>query len=117
MKVLIDRKSVLRQILKIDGEIKTLRRNPRYVRIKHNIHSIESRRFGSRIISIAVPDDPENVLEIKNNSQEMRDTLSRYKDMQTEYIVQLDDLAVRKANLQRQLFERPQGFSGAGKGI
>jgi hypothetical protein len=108
VKVLIDRKSVLREILKIEGEIKTMRRDPKYVRIKHGIFSIESRRFGSHTVSVAAPDDPETTLEIKNNSPEMKDTLSRYKEMRTEFDDQLDDLVVRKAKLQRQLFERPQ---------
>ncbi len=108
MKVLVDRKSLLREILRIEGEIKMKRRDPRYVWIKHNIFSLESRRFGSHTVSIASPDDPETTLEMRNNSQEMRDTLSRYKEMRTEFTDQLDDLVVRKAKLQKQLFERPQ---------
>jgi len=108
VKVLVDRKSVLREILKIEGEIKTMQRNPRYVRIKHSIFSIESRRFGANTVSIIAPDNPETTLELRNNSQEMRDTLSRYKEMRTEFTDQLDDLVVHKASLQRQLFARPQ---------
>jgi len=108
VKVLVDRKSVLREILKIEGDIKTMRRNPRYVRIKHHIFSLESRRFGSHTVSIAAPDDPGTILEMRNNSQEMRDTLTRYKEMRTEYTVQLDQMAARKAELQRQLFEPPK---------
>ena len=107
MKVLVDRKSLLREILKIEGEIKMKRRDPKYVWIKHNIFSLESRRFGSHTVSIASPDDPETTLEMRNNSQEMRDTLSRYKEMRTEFTDQLDELVVRKTKLQRQLFERP----------
>ncbi len=108
MKVLVDRKLVLRKILKIEGEIKKMRRNPRYVRIKHSIFSIESRRFGANTVSIIAPDDPETTLELRNNSQEMKDTLSRYKELRTEFTDQLDDLVVRNASLQRQLFARPQ---------
>ena len=106
MKVLVDRKSVLRKILRIEGEIKTMRRDPRYVRIKHNIFSLETRRFGSHTVSIAAPDDPETILEMRNNSQEMRDTLSRYKEMRTEFDDQVDELMARKTKLQRQLFAR-----------
>ena len=108
MKVLIDRKSVLREILKIEGKIKSMKRNPRYVRIKSSIFSLESRRFGSQTVSIESPDDPETTLEIRNNSQEMRDTISRYKEMRTEFDDQLDDLLIQKARLQKQLFRRPQ---------
>ncbi len=85
-----------------------MRRHPKYVMIKHNIFSIESRRFGSQTVSVASPDDPETTLEIKNNSQEMKETLSRYKEMRTEFDDQLDGLVVRKASLQRQLFAPPQ---------
>ena len=107
MKVLVNRKSLLRDILRIEGEIKTKRRDPKYVWIKHNIFSLESRRFGSQTVSIASPDDPDTTLEMRNNSQEMRDTLSRYKEMRTEFDDQVNELVVRKAKLQRQLFEHP----------
>jgi hypothetical protein len=108
VKVLIDRKLVLREILQIEGKIKTMRRNPKYVKIKSSIFSLESRRFGSHMVSIAAPDDPETTIDIKNNSQEMRDTISRYKEMRTEFDDLLDALMARKQSLQRQLFERPQ---------
>jgi hypothetical protein len=108
VKVLVDRKSLLREILRIEGEIKKKRREPRYVWIKHNIFSLESRRFGSHTVSIASPDDPEIILEMRNNSQEMRDILSRYKKLQSEFTVQLDEMAIRKAKLQNQLFMPPQ---------
>ena len=86
--------------------MKKKRRDPRYVWIKHNIFSLESRRFGAHTVSIASPDDPDTMLEMRNNSQEMRDTLSRYKEMQTVFIDELDELMVRKTKLQKQLFER-----------
>jgi uncharacterized protein YukE len=50
----------------------------------------------------------ETTLELRNNSQEMRDTISRYREMRVEFDDQLDELRVRKDRLQRQLFERPQ---------
>jgi hypothetical protein len=103
---LVDRKSLLREILRIEGEMKKKRRDPRYVWIKHNIFSLETRRFGSQTVSIASPDDPDTMLEMRNNSQEMRDTLSRYKEMQTEFTDELDEMVVRKTKLQKQLFER-----------
>ena len=106
MKGLVDRKSLLREILRIEGEMKKKRRDPRYVWIKHNIFSLETRRFGSQTVSIASPDDPDTMLEMRNNSQEMRDTLSRYKEMQTEFTDELDEMVVRKTKLQKQLFER-----------
>ena len=107
MKVLVDRKLLLREILKIEGEIKMKRRDPTYVWVKHNIFVLEGRRFGSHTVSIDSPDDPDTMLEMRNNSQEMRDTLSRYKEMRAEFDEKVDELVVRKVKLQRQLFERP----------
>ncbi len=86
--------------------MKKKRRDPRYVWIKHNIFSLETRRFGSQTVSIASPDDPDTMLEMRNNSQKMKDTLSRYKEMQTEFTDELDEMVVRKTKLQKQLFER-----------
>jgi hypothetical protein len=106
VEVLVDRKSLLREILRIEGEMKKKRRDPRYVWIKHNIFSLETRRFGSQTVSIASPDDPDTMLEMRNNSQKMKDTLSRYKEMQTEFTDELDEMVVRKTKLQKQLFER-----------
>ena len=104
MIVLIDRKSLLREILKIEEDIKKKRREPRYVWIKHNIFNLETRRFGAHTVSIASPNDPETILQMRNNSQEMRDTLTRYKEMQTEFTDQIVEMTARKATLQRQLF-------------
>lgn len=86
--------------------MKKKRREPRYVWIKHNIFTLESRRFGAHTISIASPDDPDTMLEMRNNSQEMKDILSRYKEMQAEFTDELDELVVRKTKIQKQLFER-----------
>ncbi len=96
------------EILKIEDDIKTMKRNPRFVKIKRNIDSLETRRFGVRTVSIAAPDNMETTLELRNNSQEMRDTISKYREMRVEFDDQLDELRGRKERLQRQLFERPQ---------
>ncbi len=96
------------EILKIEDDIKTMKKNPRFVKIKRNIDSLEMRRFGVRIVSVAAPDNMETTLELRNNSQEMKDTISRYREMRIEFDDQLDELRGRKERLQRQLFERPQ---------
>ncbi|MBA7694985.1 hypothetical protein ES703_103602 [subsurface metagenome] len=108
VKFLIDRKSILLEILKIEGEIKTMNRNPRFVKIKRNIDSIETRRFGARTVSVEAPDDMGTILELRNNSQEMKNTISRYREMWTDFDNQINQMIVRKTRLQGQLFERPQ---------
>jgi len=107
MKRLSNRKSILREILIIDNKIKKKRRDPKYIWIKHNILSLESSRFGSNLINIASPKDPDIILQIKNNSQEMRNILLCYKEMQTEFDIEVKELLVYKKKLQKQLFARP----------
>lgn len=104
MNVLINRKALLREILQIERDIKKMKRNPRYVRIKSNINNLESKRFGSQIVSISAPDNPEITLEIRNNSQKMKDIILKYKEMRSEFDDRLDELVIRKSQLQKQLF-------------
>ena len=107
MKVLVDRKLLLRDILRIESDIRKMRRDPTYVWIKHNIFSLETRRFGAHTVKIASPDDPETTLEMRNNSQKMKDTLSRYKELRIEFTDKIDVMVSRKTELQKQLFDRP----------
>jgi hypothetical protein len=46
-------------------------------------------------------------LELRKNSTEMKDTISRYKELRTEFDDQLNDLIKQKGMLQIQLFKRP----------
>ena len=107
MNEIINRKSVLTEILNIERKITTMKRNPRYVQIKSSIFSLESRRFGNHLVYISAPDDAETTLEFSKHSKEMKDTISRYKELRTEFDDQLNELITQKAMLQIQLFKRP----------
>jgi hypothetical protein len=41
--VLLDRKDLLDEILRVEGEISEMRRSPAYLRIKRNLRYLESR--------------------------------------------------------------------------
>jgi len=87
---MVDRKSVLDEIIKIEGQINTIRRDPTYLKVKRNLNYLESRRHG-RTTVIASPDDLEKTLEMKNNS---------------DYDVQMDNLCIEKNRLRGQLFKQ-----------
>jgi hypothetical protein len=57
-------------------------------------------------VHVASPDNLEKTLELKNRSPEMRETISRYKEIQNNFEVQIDNLYVEKARLQDLLFAR-----------
>lgn len=105
MKALVDRKDILREILKIEDQINMMKRNPIYIKIKYNLNYLEDRRFGSNILLIASPDDLDTILKMRNNSLEMKNTILRYREMQAEFDVQIDNLQNQKARLQKQLFK------------
>lgn len=105
MKSLIDRKAILGEILKIEDQINTMKRKPTYRKIKHNLNYLEKRRFRSYIVDIASPDDLDKNLRMRKNSLKMKDTILRYRERQTEFDVQIDNLYNQKIRLQKQLFK------------
>lgn len=105
MKILVDRKAILDEIIRIEDQINSMRRDPTYLKIKHNLNLLEVRRFGRVTVYVASPDNLEKTLELKNKSQEMRETISRYKEMRNDFDTQMDNLYVEKVRLQGQLFK------------
>ena len=103
--VMADRRSILQEILENDAHINTMRRDPVYARIKNNLDKLEKRRFGSVTVNVPSPDDPGKVVEVRCNSSEMREIISKYKEMRAEFDVQIGELLVRKTSLQEQLFK------------
>lgn len=101
-----DRKSLLTEILKIEAQIKRRRRDAAYARIMHNLDKLERSRFGSAIVNVSSPDDPEKVVEVRRNSPELREIISKYKEMRVELDDQIVELLARKARLQKQLFRQ-----------
>jgi hypothetical protein len=94
----------LNEIIRIEDQINTLRRDYTYLKIKSNLGYLETKRFGRGTVSVVSPDDVENSLEIKNNSELMRETITRYREILDGFDVKMDDLHAEKARLQEQLF-------------
>ena len=106
MKLLIDRKKILLEILNLEVEINELMKDPIYIKNKHYLNLLEGERFGSAMILVPSPDDPSKMLRIRNNSQEMRAIRSKYRVSQSGFDGQLDELHNKKDRLQGQLFNR-----------
>jgi hypothetical protein len=100
-----DRRSILQEILESDAQINRVRRDPIYARIKNNLDKLEKRRFGSVTVNIPSPDDPVKIVEVRCNSPEMREIISKYKEMRAEFDDQIGELQTRKESLQKQLFK------------
>ena len=103
--VMTDRRSILQEILDIDAQLYRVRRDPVYVKIKSNLDKLEKRRFGSVTVNVPSPDDPETLVEVRINSSEMKEIISKYREMRTEFDDQISEILIRKADLQKQLFK------------
>lgn len=103
--ILIDRKAVLEEILSIEDQIRTERTNPTYLNVKRNLSRLEDRVFGSTTVSVQSLDDPSKMVNIKYNSSEMKETITLYKERQSEFDEKIDKLQVRIASLRRELFK------------
>ena len=88
-----------------DAHISRVRRDPVYARIKNNLDKLEKRRFGSVTVNVPSPDDPIKIVEVRCNSPEMREIITKYKEMRAEYDDQIGELQTRKESLQKQLFK------------
>ena len=103
--VMADRRSILQEILENEAQVKMMRRDPVYAKIKNNLDKLEKRRFGSVTVNIPSPDDPEKLVEVRCNSSEMREIISKYREMRAEFDDQIGELLIRKESLQKQLFQ------------
>ena len=92
--------------MKIEAQIKRMRKDPVYAKIKYNLDKLEKSRFRSATVNVSSPDDPEKVLEVRQNSPEMREIISKYKEMRAKLDDQIGELHARKARLQKQLFKQ-----------
>jgi hypothetical protein len=79
-------------------------RDPVYAKIMHNLDKLEKRSFGSVTVNVPSPNDPEKVVEVRYNSPEIREIISKYKELQAEFDDQIGEILARKARLQKQLF-------------
>ena len=92
------------EILQLETEINTLRKNPTYRKNKHYLNLLDGKKFGSTMMSVPSLEDPSQTVRIRKNSREMREIRSKYRVSQSEFTVQMDGLHDQKARLQEQLF-------------
>lgn len=98
------RKSTLIKIMEIDDEISRIKSDSTFRRARRNLRILTESRTGGRLIRVRSPDDTERFMEVRRNSEEMREVLSKYEDMVEEYTQRVRDLAEEKAELEKTLF-------------
>ena len=98
------RKSTLIKIMEIDDEINRIKSDSTYRRVRRNLRMLKETRTGGRLIRVRSPDDIDRFIEVRRNSEEMKEVLSKYEDMSEAYTQRVRNLAKEKAELENHLF-------------
>ena len=98
------RKSTLIKIMEIDDEIKRIKSDSTYRRVRRNLRVLKESRTGGRLIRVRSPDDIESFIMVRRNSDEMKEVLSKYEAMVEKYDKRVRSLAMEKAELEKDLF-------------
>ena len=98
------RKSTLMKIMEIDDKISRIKSDSTYRRVRRNLRMLKESRTGGRLIRVRSPDDIDRFIEVRRNSEEMKQVLSKYEDMNEDYSQRVRNLANEKAELEKSLF-------------
>ncbi|MFP3951694.1 MAG: hypothetical protein ACLFVP_06125 [Candidatus Bathyarchaeia archaeon] len=96
--------SVLKEILKIDRKIKSITSDSDYRQIKKNIDILKNRRFGNRSMTIPLPEDMTQSVEVRRHSDEIKNIIKRYEAKETEFKERLNKLYKKRRELKKKLF-------------
>ena len=92
------------KIMEIDDEISRIKSDSTYRRVRRNLRMLKESRTGGRLIRVRSPDDIDRFIEVRRNSEEMKQVLSKYEDMNESYSQRVRNLANEKAELEKSLF-------------
>lgn len=90
--------------MEIDDEINRIKSDSTYRRVKRNLRILRDARTGGRLIRVRSPDDTDRFIEVRRNSEEMKEVLSKYEDMVEKYTKRVRNLIKEKADLEKNLF-------------
>ncbi len=90
-------------MLEIEDNIKKIEFNSDFRRIKANLKLLEVGSGRARI-SVGIPDDMQDIREIRKNSKEVVTYIDGYKVKLEDYNKKLEVLNREKAEIRKQLF-------------
>ena len=102
---IINRSTVLGEILELDKKIRVIRSNRTFLNLSNNLEFLEKKKFGSRLVTIAMPDNDKIIKKVRSNSPELRAIMTRYRERHSKYEDKLISLVQRKNQLHKQLYK------------
>ena len=101
---LLDRNKILEDILDLESQISIMKKNPAHKLTQRNLRYLEEKRFGSKSVTVASPEDHSVSLSVRRSSEEFKDIILRYREKQTEFNEKMNALTSRRKRLIKQLF-------------
>ncbi len=97
------RRTSLLRVLEIESNIKDIEHGDEYLRVKREIKLLENARNGSGRIVVSSPEDMSTTVELRKNSADVEQYLSRYRVRMRGVSDRIDSLNFEKSNLKREL--------------
>ncbi len=90
--------------MEIEKKLHSLENDPKFREMQSNLKILESTVVGSRHVRICSPDNMDQMIELRRNSNEMDDIIKKYRDGLERYQTRIDQLNREKNQLQKELF-------------
>jgi len=85
--------------MEIEKRVHSLENDPTFREVLDNLKTLETNAIGSRHVRIGTPENLNNMIELRRNSQEMDDLIKRYKENVDKYQIRIDKLNREKKQL------------------
>jgi hypothetical protein len=93
----------LLRVLEIESKIKDIEHGEEYLRVKREIRILENAHGGGGILTVTSPDDINEVVEIRKNSVDVTEYLTKYKGQMRSVMEKIDSLNDEKMKLKKSL--------------
>jgi hypothetical protein len=94
---------VLRDILRVEDEIKQIQHNSIYRKLRNQIRFLTS-QSNRGYITVLSPENLETQIQVRKDSVEMREVLADYRERYEKFSKRLLELQIRKRELKSKIF-------------
>ncbi len=100
-----DRRATLLRLLEVERDIKDIEHSKDYLIMKRGLAALETARAGGGggIIIVCSPDDPTRNIEMRKNSAEVEECITKYRAKMKRNTDRINSLTLEKSKLKSEL--------------
>jgi hypothetical protein len=98
-----ERRATLLRILEIEESIKDIEHSKEYLTMKRGLKVLENARSGGGVVIVSSPDDMSRTVEMRKNSADVEDCISKYKTKMQSNADKIESLNLEKSRLKKEL--------------